>query len=59
MRRPPLTLVAATAGISLLLGPGILQPETRLAWNISPSVPTGLYSIGSAERLRHGELVAV
>jgi len=51
----------AITGIALaaLLLPAVQRPPLRLVWNVSPSVPTGLYRIAPGVAPRPGDLVAV
>jgi conjugative transfer signal peptidase TraF len=37
----------------------LVPPHVRLIWNVSPSVPVGLYAVHPAGRLTLGELVVV
>lgn len=56
--RSPAILVAA--GAVTLAAVSIVLPEHRpLVWNISPSVPTGLYWIIEAKQLSVGDRVAI
>jgi len=48
------SLTCAAVTISLLS-----PMPTRLVWNVSESVPTGLYAVSSPHELRRGDLVAV
>ena len=50
-------LVAGTAAAALLSA--VLPLPRLLVWNVTPSVPTGLYRIGDAAGLRTGERVAL
>lgn len=47
-----LTCTAVTASL-------LVQMPTRLIWNVSASVPTGLYAVSPPHSLRRGDLVAV
>lgn len=47
-----LTCTAATASL-------LVQMPTRLIWNVSASVPTGLYAVSPPHSFRRGDLVAV
>lgn len=59
-RRPALrVLISAGTALSALLLPAVYQSRLRLVWNVSASVPVGLYRIVPASPLRRGELVAV
>ena len=51
-------LGGATALCALLL-PAMHRPELRLVWNVSASVPMGLYRIVPEPAQRRGELVAL
>lgn len=57
-------MLRATAGIGALFaglftGVALLSPEPRLLWNMSPSVPMGLYRIDVAAPPQRGDLVAI
>jgi conjugative transfer signal peptidase TraF len=52
-------LAGAGTGLALLLLPAVYQPQLRLVWNASASVPLGLYRIQHAATPRVGELIAV
>lgn len=59
-RPPRVGLLAATgAALTALLLPAVLQPQLRLVWNASASVPLGLYGIEPGAVPRVGDLVAV
>lgn len=59
-RRPALlTLYAAGVALCVLLLPVMHRPSLRLVWNVSASVPVGLYRIVPDTALHRGELVAV
>jgi conjugative transfer signal peptidase TraF len=47
------------AGVALLLVPAVVELPTRLVWNVSASVPTGLYAVRPEAPLRPGVLAAV
>lgn len=47
-----LTCVTVTASL-------FVSMPTRLVWNVSASVPTGLYAVSSPHPLRRGDLIAV
>lgn len=49
----------ATLSIIALVGPAIASPDLRLVWNVSASVPLGIYRIEPDRRPRVGELAAV
>ena len=51
--------LAATAALSLLAVPALVDLPTRLVWNVSTSVPTGLYAVRPTAPLRPGVLAAV
>ena len=52
--------IAAVALAALVtLVPVIMPVAARVVWNATPSVPTGLYTIGHATQLRVGERVAL
>ncbi|MDT9600418.1 conjugative transfer signal peptidase TraF [Sphingosinicella rhizophila] len=48
------SMTCAAVAVSL-----VAQMPTRLIWNVSASVPTGLYALSSSEQLRRGDLVAI
>jgi len=48
------SLTCAAVTVSLLT-----PMPTRLVWNVSDSVPTGLCAVSSTHELRRGDLVAV
>lgn len=52
-------LAATGFAIAALLLPALQPPQLRLVWNVSPSVPTGLYRIATGAAPRPGDLVAV
>lgn len=51
-------LIAAGA-LALLALPAVVDLPTRLVWNVSASVPTGLYAVRPTAPLRPGVLAAV
>lgn len=53
--------IIAASGVALaaLTMPSIAQPNLRLVWNVSASVPLGLYRIEPNRHPRVGELAAV
>ncbi len=57
MKRAP-SLLAAAIAIATLTSV-LLPPARLLVWNITPSVPTGLYRIEPARQLRPGDRVAI
>jgi conjugative transfer signal peptidase TraF len=52
-------LIAAQAGISIIAITAVVDMPARLIWNVSESVPTGLYAVRDDNRLRSGVLAAV
>lgn len=52
-------LLAGGAALAALLLPALHRPALRLAWNVSASVPVGLYRIEPDVRVRRGDLAAV
>ncbi len=50
---------AASAALALLAVPAFVDLPTRLVWNVSASVPTGLYAVRPTAPLRPGVLAAV
>ncbi|HZF42986.1 MAG TPA: S26 family signal peptidase [Sphingomonadaceae bacterium] len=52
-------LIAAQAAISIIAVTAVAEMPTRLVWNVSESVPTGLYAVRDDDRLRPGALAAV
>lgn len=50
---------AAVAGVVLIALPALVDLPTRLVWNVSASVPTGLYAVRPTAPLRPGVLAAV
>jgi conjugative transfer signal peptidase TraF len=52
-------LIAAQAAISIIAVTAVADMPTRLIWNVSESVPTGLYAVRDQSRLRSGVLAAV
>ncbi|MGJ4932600.1 S26 family signal peptidase [Bradyrhizobium sp. HKCCYLS2038] len=51
--------VALLSGVSLLLGTSALDPQPRLIWNASESVPIGLYAVQPVSDWYVTELVVV
>ena len=51
--------LAAAAAVALLAVPATVDLPTRLVWNVSASVPTGLYAVRPTAPLRPGVLAAV
>ena len=52
-------LVGGGAALCALLLPAMHRPALRLVWNVTASVPVGLYRIVPEPAQRRGELVAV
>jgi conjugative transfer signal peptidase TraF len=50
---------AVAIALAVLVTPSIAQPNLRLVWNVSASVPLGLYRIEPGLHPRVGELAAV
>lgn len=50
---------AAASALALIAMPAFMDLPTRLVWNVSASVPTGLYAVRNDDRLRPGVLAAV
>lgn len=57
-RRLPI-IVAMFAGASLLIGAGLSRPRPLLIWNVSESVPIGLYAVQPVGHWSVTELVVV
>jgi len=53
------TLIATLAGAALIAAPVVTGQAPRFIWNVSPSVPIGLYGIAPAAAIEVGDLVAV
>jgi conjugative transfer signal peptidase TraF len=53
------TLLIALAATIFTMGTIVAKPQTRFIWNVSESVPIGLYRVRSIGRLAVTELVAV
>ena len=51
--------VVVTLAVVALVGSAIASPNLRLVWNVSASVPLGIYRIEPDRRPRVGELAAV
>lgn len=51
--------MVVAAAVALLTVPAVFDLPTRLVWNVSASVPTGLYAVRPTAPLRHGVLAAV
>lgn len=61
-RRNPVragALTCSAAALALLLLPVAHRPQLRLVWNVSASVPLGLYRIEPGKDPRVGDLVAL
>ncbi len=52
-------LLGGGAALCALLLPAVHRPTLRLVWNVTASVPVGLYRIVPESAQRRGELVAV
>ena len=52
-------LIAAQTAICIIAVTAVADMPTRLVWNVSESVPTGLYAVRDDDRLRPGVLAAV
>lgn len=52
-------LTVGTAALCALLFPAMHRPVLRLVWNVTASVPVGLYRVLPDETPRSGELVAL
>lgn len=52
-------LATGAAALAALLFPAIHQPDVRLVWNATASVPLGLYRIEPRAHLRVGDMVAL
>jgi conjugative transfer signal peptidase TraF len=50
---------ASTVALAALIVPSIVPPDLRLVWNVSASVPLGLYRIEPGHHPLAGELAAV
>ncbi|MDP3674280.1 MAG: S26 family signal peptidase [Novosphingobium sp.] len=50
---------AVTLATLLTLAPVVMRVATRVVWNATPSVPTGLYAIRGNANLQAGERVAL
>lgn len=54
------TIISATAlSVTLIVLPAVATWSPRMLWNVSASVPVGLYRLHPVERLAIGDLVAV
>ena len=54
-----LILALGAAALALIAFSAALQPQPRLVWNVTPSVPTGLYGVQPGADFTRGDLVAV
>lgn len=52
-------LIAALAAVSIIAVTAVADMPTRLVWNVSESVPTGLYAVRDDGRLKPGVIAAV
>ncbi len=52
-------MLGTGAALGLLLAPAVVPSRLRLVWNVSASVPVGLYRLVPVAILRVGDLVAV
>ena len=52
-------LIRGSAAVCALLLPAVHRPNLRLVWNVTASVPVGLYRVLPDETPHRGELVAV
>jgi conjugative transfer signal peptidase TraF len=52
-------LIAAQAAISIIAVTAVADMPTRLVWNVSESVPIGLYAVRDDDRLHPGVLAAL
>jgi type IV secretory pathway protease TraF len=52
------TLAAMLGGIAVLVAPVVAEPVPLYVWNVSESVPLGLYRLRPADKLFVTELVA-
>ena len=53
------TVLGTGAALGFLLAPAVVPSRLRLVWNVSASVPVGLYRLVPVTILRVGDLVAV
>lgn len=53
------TLAVMLVGIAVLVAPVVAEPVPLYVWNVSESVPLGLYRLWPADRLFVTELVAI
>lgn len=59
VRQKRRVMLGGAAALCALLLPAIHRPTLRLVWNVTASVPVGLYSIVPEPAQHRGELVAV
>ncbi len=59
VRQKRRVMLGGAAALCALLSPAIHRPTLRLVWNVTASVPVGLYRIAPEPAQRRGELVAV
>jgi conjugative transfer signal peptidase TraF len=62
MRKHPTAfapLAVAALGVAGVTLPAVTAMPTRLIWNVSESVPLGLYAVTTGAPIRHGTVVAV
>lgn len=52
-------VIAAATALALLTVPAVIDLPTRLVWNVTASVPIGLYAVRPTAPLRVGVLAAV
>lgn len=52
-------LIATQIAVSAIAVTAVAKMPTRLVWNVTASVPTGLYAVRDDVPLRPGVLVAV
>lgn len=57
--RKTYVLAASTAAAGLIMLPTFHRSKLRLVWNVSASIPIGLYRIEPGSTLRTGELAAM
>lgn len=54
-----LTILSMLAGAALIVLPAFARPDIRFIWNVSASVPIGLYLIVPADRIEVTDLAVV
>lgn len=52
-------LVLSLAGIGLLAAPTVVSPQPQLLWNVTPSMPVGLYWLDHRRPSRRNAIVAI